>query len=87
MFLFQQCLFYYCIGVQFVFMRIFSDKNKYGSQNVFGKKLRKNRKKLKNKGKDEDDIFGFKDFVNCINLVIYKMFVEFGEKFKVDFME
>lgn len=68
-------------------MRIFSDKNKYGSQNVFGKKLRKNRKKLKNKGKDDDDIFGFKDFVNCINLVIYKMFVEFGEKFKVDFME
>lgn len=68
-------------------MRIFSDKNKYGSQNVFGKKLRKNRKKLKNKGKDEDDIFGFKDFVNCINSVIYKMFVEFGEKFKVDFME
>lgn len=85
--LFQQRLFHYHTRAQFALMRTLSDKNKHGSQNVSGKKLRKNRKKLKNKGKDDDDISGPKDFVNCTNSVIYKMSVEFGEKFKVDPME
>lgn len=85
--LLQQRLFHYHTRAQFALMRTLSDKNKHGSQNVSGKKLRKNRKKLKNKGKDVDDISGPKEFVNCTNSVIYKMSVEFEEKFKVDPME
>lgn len=85
--LFQQRLFNYHARAQFALMRTLNDKNKHGSQQVSGKKLRKNRKKLKNKGKDEETIFGPKEFVNCTNSVIYKMSAEFEEKFKVDPME
>lgn len=82
--LFQQRLFHYRTRAQFALMRTLSDKNKQSSQNISGKKLRKNRKKMKNAGKDDENPWGLKEFVNCTNSIVYRMSEEFGEKFRVD---
>lgn len=85
--LFQQRLFHYRTRAQFALMRTLNEKTKLDNQSVSGKKLRKNRKKLKNTNKEEENTWGVKEFVNCTNSPIYKMSEVFGDKFKSDPMD